>query len=158
MTTLTASPVDELIEKARQAFDAGQLSAACKHLSRACELAPGADLALALGHMKFSAGGVFEALQEYSRAVAIDPQCAAAHASRALSLQMLGHTNDAKAAAERALALDPTQATAARVLARMRLDSQNCGGVRRHCQNILDGYVSPWRRAVRDEVATLCPA
>jgi Flp pilus assembly protein TadD len=153
-----SSVADELIHQAREAFHRGNLTAAGKHLSAALALAPDADLALALGHIKFSAGGVYEALQEYSKAARLDPHCAAAHASRALALQLLGYARDARAAAEQALVLSPGEPTAARVLARMRLDSQNCGGIRTSCQSILDGYLRPLTQALYEREEELCPA
>lgn len=158
IATQTYPSVDDLIQSARQAFARGELSAACKQLSLACERSPDAGLAIALGHMKFSAGGVYEALQEYMKAAKLDPDSAAAHASCALALQLLGYARDARAAAERALALDPDEPTAARVLARMRLDSQNCGSIRNHCQSILDGYLSPLRHALYEGEEYLCTA
>jgi tetratricopeptide (TPR) repeat protein len=154
----TASAADELIHKARAAFHSGHLTVAGRHLSAALALAPDAELALALGHIKFSAGGVYEALQEYAKAARLDPQCAAAHACRALALQLLGYARDARAAAEQALVLDPSEPTDARVLARMRLDSQNCGGIRTSCQNILDGYMRPLTQALCGREEELCPA
>ena len=157
--TRTDSLVELLVQNARQAFNDGNLATARKQLGMACELAPNPELTLALGHMKFSAGGVFEALQDYTQAAEIDPACAAAHASRALALQILGHHKDAKAAAERAVALDHDEPTAARVLARMRLDSQNCGGIQDRCQNILDGYLDSFHHILRAEhEELLCPA
>lgn len=158
IVTQTCPSVDELIQNARQAFARGEVSAACKQLSLACERSPDADLAIALGHMKFSVGGVYEALQEYLKAAKLNPDSPAAHASCALALQLLGHARDARAAAERALALNPDERTAARVLARMRLDSQNCGSIRHHCQNILDGYLSPLRHALYEGDEYLCTA
>ena len=138
MTTSFADP-RALIGKANAALARGRLTAARKCVSAALEHSPeSADLAMALGHLKFAAGGVPEALQEYLRAVKLAPKLAAAHACCALAFLLLAYPLEAKSAVIRALSLDPKESMARYVRARLYQDAQLHDSVRAVCHQILD--------------------
>ena len=61
-------------------------------------------------------GRLSEALETASELLEVEPGFASAHAQRALALQGLGRTSEAREAALRALAIDPTEEAALRTL------------------------------------------
>jgi Flp pilus assembly protein TadD len=67
---------------------------------------------LALGSLYLEDGDADRALDAFARAVRITPSDPDAHARRAYALARVGRSTEARTAAERALALDPTNRTA----------------------------------------------
>jgi len=85
----------------------------------------GGKLALALGHAEFQAGNREAALEAYARATRLQPRLASAHAGKALALQSLGRVAQALQSASQALALDPADAVALKVLAEIHLRKEH---------------------------------
>lgn len=129
-----ACPCDCVVE-ARQ-----RLSAAVQHSP------DNGDLSFALGHLEMSLGNFEAALAAYSSAALLLPNAAAAHASRAVACQKLGRSHEAAQAALRAISLDPSDATALKVLARIHLDAGQHEAAEQACGQVL-------RRDAQDEEA-----
>jgi tetratricopeptide (TPR) repeat protein len=102
----------------------GRTEEAAAHFERALQLdphdAPALDrLALVrIGQRQFA-----EALDLYDRLIAISPEDAQTHANRGATLYHLGRLDDAIASLERALALEPSLATARSSLERIQADA-----------------------------------
>lgn len=118
------------------------------------------ELSLALGRLEMSLGNFEAALAAYSGAALLLPHTAAAHSSRALACKKLGRSNEAAQAALRAIALDPAEATALKVLARIHLDAgqheaaeQACGRVLR--RDAQDGDAVEMMREVKAQAAKM---
>ena len=93
-----------------------------------------------------SLGNFEAALAAYSSAALLLPNAAAAHASRAVACQKLGRSHEAAQAALRAISLDPSDATALKVLARIHLDAGQHEAAKQACGQVL-------RRDAQDEEA-----
>lgn len=129
----------ELIDQAHHYFAQGNLKATRTALRAALELKPAcAELSLALGHVELQLQDLPESLECYAAASRLKPTWPAAHASHAMALQLLGHPREAEAAAQRALAFDPTDRVALLVLARVYLDADRHEQARAMCRRILD--------------------
>lgn len=127
---MNASPLqektslDEIIRQAEAAFTTGNFEGAERLLITALDHCPQRpDLMLLLGHtylerMDFEAG-----LSCYNDVAALHPDLANVASSRALALQLLGRTTEAKEAAERALHLAGNDSLALKVLIRIHLDA-----------------------------------
>jgi len=95
------------------------------------------EIALALGHADLSTRDFETALENFSLATQLLPKRAAAHAGQALALQSLGRSSEASHAALHAVSLDPSNATALKVLARIHLDAGQPEAAQNACRRIL---------------------
>jgi tetratricopeptide (TPR) repeat protein len=83
-----------------------------------------AQLQQLLGHACLNLGQLAEAIAAYEKAVSLAPGDAATSACLALALQLAGKSAPAKMAAHRALAIDPHEIVALKVMARVAVDQQ----------------------------------
>jgi tetratricopeptide (TPR) repeat protein len=95
------------------------------------------ELPLALGHVEMSLGNFEAARAAYASAARLLPNAAAAHSSLALTCQKLGRSTEAARAALRAIALEPDDAAALKVLARIHLDAGQHEAAQAVCRLIL---------------------
>ena len=152
------------VGKADAAFADGNFAEAQWCLSAALDEDPGnAELALALGHFKLSAGDLPGALADYTHATLKKPHWAAGHASRALALQLLQRPHEAETEAQKSLALDSHDLVALKVLARIRLDSGQFADARNYCRRVLssspnDGDAAKMMDESLVALTTLSPA
>src|SRR5260221_14359838 len=131
--------VDQLVAEAGEALERGDDNAVRERLQAALKLSPdNPEIFLALGHVELSAGDFKGALVHYTLAAGALPALSSAHSSRALALQLLGDCVDAALAATRALSLDPVNAVALKVLARIHLDAGQRASAEKFCRLILD--------------------
>jgi hypothetical protein len=102
-----------------------ELGRASECLGAALELSAGSGkIALALGHAEAGAGNLEAAVAAYTRATRLQPRLASAHASRGSALQLLGRVTEALESANQALLLDPTDAVALNVAARIQINPE----------------------------------
>ena len=140
MTTLeTVVSAEQWMEQAIAASAAGQFAEARRCVQNALEADPqNAELVLAGGHVKLGLNDVTGALHNYTLAAALLPRQAAVHSSRALALQLLERSVEARLEAQMALDLDGNDVVAMKVLARNFLDAQQPAEARQFCRQILD--------------------
>jgi hypothetical protein len=101
-----------------------ELESASDSLAAALELSTGTGrIALAVGNAELSAGNLEAAVAAYSRAARLQPRLASAHSSRASALRSLGRLPEAFESAKQALALDPTDALAVKLVATIQTKS-----------------------------------
>jgi tetratricopeptide (TPR) repeat protein len=114
--------LERLEAEAHAAFLCGDVRRVRACLGEALEIVPNhGELALALGHAEMSTGNLEAALAAYWSATLRSPELAPAHSNHALVLQLLGREEEASRDALRAVALDPTDVVALKVLARTHL-------------------------------------
>ncbi len=151
MTTLTAGVLDNLTEEstsaeqfvadANEALARGDFARVRRQLRAAFRLSSqDGGLGLALGHAELNGGDLNAALAAYTAAVALLPRAATAHASRALALQLLGRSNEAARAALHAISLDPNEAIAFKVMARIHLNAGQPELAQQCCRRVLNRY------------------
>ena len=120
----SAMAVGALIKEASTAYEIGDHSTARAHLNAAGnENIATVDDALGLGFLALNLGTTTIALDYFSRATKLNSADAFAHSSRALALQLLGRTDEAKVETETALTLNSTDALALKVLAQIQLNA-----------------------------------
>jgi hypothetical protein len=101
-----------------------ELQSASDDLAAALELSTGTGrIALAVGNAELSAGNLEAALAAYSRAARLQPRLASAHSRRASALRSLGRLPEAFESAKQALALDPTDALAIKLVDAIQIKS-----------------------------------
>lgn len=106
----------------------GRYAEALRTLDRASELAPDYMVPwLERGYAFDAAASLHRALSCFARAIELEPASAPALSGYASAAARLGNFADARAHAERALAIDPTDSTAHRVLAAADLDAADAG-------------------------------
>ena len=114
----------ELTTEANAALDRGDISQTHQLLAAAQKLSPrDPGLALSLGHVALHLGDHIAAFDAYLAAATIEPNLAEAHACCALVLQILNRSDDAEFAANRTLSIDPCNAVALKVLARIHINN-----------------------------------
>jgi tetratricopeptide (TPR) repeat protein len=119
-----------------------RLVAARERLIAAIQRSPdNGELPLALGSVEMSLGNVEAALAACSAAVLLLPNSAVAHSGAAWALQQLGRSAEASRAAVRAVSLDPCDAIALKILARIHLDAGQPEAAQKACRLVL------WRDA-----------
>ncbi len=124
--------------EAEESWERQNTAQAREHLLREMEQASGnGQLALALGHLEMSLGNLKGARAAFANAARLLPTSAAAHSRLALACQKLGRTNEAGHAALRAIALEPGDATALKILARIHLDAGQHEAAQNACRLIL---------------------
>jgi len=140
MTTLeTVVSAEQWMEQAIAASAAGQFAEARICVQKALEADPqNAELILAGGHVKLGLNDLTGALHNYTLAAGLLPRHAAVHSSRALALQLLERSVEARLEAQMALDLDGHDVVAMKVLARNFLDAQQHAEARQFCRQILD--------------------
>ena len=142
-TFATANRPEDLMEsngapEAGEAWRCEHIAQARERLARAMQDWPdNGELPLALGHMEMTLGNFEAALAAYASATSLLPKSAAAHSSLALACQKLGRSTEAAHAALRAIALEPGDAAALKVLARIHLDAGQHEAAQNACRLIL---------------------
>jgi len=144
MNAVATANRPENVMESDGAADAGEarscqnIAEARERLARAMQHSPdNGELPLALGHVEMSLGNFEAAHAAYASAASLLAKSAAAHSSLALACQKLGRSTEAAQAALRAIALDPTDATALKVLARIHLDAGQHEAAQNACRLIL---------------------
>jgi tetratricopeptide (TPR) repeat protein len=139
MTTLeTVVSAEHWLDQAIAASAAGELAEARICLQNALETDPqNGELILVAGHVKLGMNDLTGALDNYTLAARLLPYQANAHSSRALALQLLQRTVEARMEAHQALNLDGDDMVAMKVLARIFLDAQQLAEAQAHCRQIL---------------------
>ena len=94
--------------------------------------------AVALGYVALNLGGGAAALDWFTTAVQLDPAQASAHAARALMLQLLNRSAEARQSADTALWLDANDRVALKVLARICINGHRLVEAQAYCQQILE--------------------
>ena len=113
-----ASTAEQFVAAANEALARGDFACVRQQLRAAFKLSRGdGELAMALGHAELNGGDLNGALAGYTAAVALLPNVPLAHASRALALQLLGHSVEAGRAARHALLLRRAQSRRTRLAA-----------------------------------------
>jgi SAM-dependent methyltransferase len=97
-------------------------------------------LIMALGDLDLNQRNYAEALAGYRRAVDRAPRLAAAYAGCALALKLLGKYEEAGTEAGLALRLDPANAIALKVMARLHLDAREIPAARECCARVLAAH------------------
>ncbi len=121
-----------------EAWRCEHIAEARERLAQAMQQAPdNGEVPLALGHVEMGLGNFGTARVAYTSAARLLPKSAAAHSSLALACQKLGRTAEAAHAALRAIALDPTEATALKILARIHLDAGQHEAAQNACRLVL---------------------
>ena len=137
-TPATVTDWDDLIQKATLALQRGDDLEARKWLAKAGRAKPGRrDQTFALGYIWLNLSEFTEAIVWFSHAVALAPKLAHAHSSRALARALANQPIEAREDAERALALDPQDCIALKVLTRICLNLNNTEQARALCERIL---------------------
>ena len=93
--------------------------------------------ALSLGYVALNVGEGTAALDCFTAAVKLDFSLALAHSSRALALQLLERTTEAKQEADAALSLDANDPVALKVLARISINARSFAEAQAYCRKIL---------------------
>lgn len=140
MTTLdTVVSAEDWLNRAMTASGLGKFAEARIYVQQALEADPqNGELILAGGHVKLGLNDVTGALHNYTLACGLLPQQAVVHSCRALALQLLERTVEARAEAQAALDLDGNDVVAMKVLARILVDAQQPAEARQLCQRILE--------------------
>lgn len=113
------------VRHADERFACGDLVAAKDALGRALEILPdNPELVVTYGNLLLRDGNVEAARREFVKATVLRPQYAPAHADLAAVLLHLGRAAEAESSARQALALEPTNPNALKVLARLCLDNE----------------------------------
>jgi acetyltransferase-like isoleucine patch superfamily enzyme len=142
-STAKLRTVRQLTAAADAAFARGDFATARRQFGAAFELDPrNGDLALALGHLELGAQNFEGARRAYAAAAANRPNLASAHACHALSLQLLNFPAEAAPAANRALAIDPNEVIALKVLARIHLNAGEAKLAKLVCHRILQRHAN----------------
>lgn len=141
MSILETETIDSAvnwIDKAVAAINVGEPAEARICLQNALEMEPqNGELLLSAGHIRVSMNDFEGALENYTQAAALLPLLSAAHSSRALALQLLQRTAEARKEARRALELDGSDTVALKVLVRIFIDAQLFAEAADHCRKIL---------------------
>jgi ubiquinone/menaquinone biosynthesis C-methylase UbiE/tetratricopeptide (TPR) repeat protein len=138
-----AFTAEEFVAAANEALARGDFACVRQQLRAAFKLSRGdGELAMALGHAELNGGDLNGALAGYTAAVALLPNVPLAHASRALALQLLGHSVEAGRAARHALSLDATEVIALKVLARIQLNARQPELAQQCCRRILNRHAN----------------
>jgi ubiquinone/menaquinone biosynthesis C-methylase UbiE/tetratricopeptide (TPR) repeat protein len=139
MTTLeTVASAEQWLDQAIAASAAGEFAKARTCLQNALDTDPqSGELILVAGHVKMGMNDLAGALDNYTLSERFLPDRAVAHSSRALALQLLRRTPEARQEAREALKLDKDDVVAKKVLARIFLDAQQHAETRQLCQQIL---------------------
>jgi len=159
-TTPTEEKVqlDQTVRAAEIAFQAGDFRQAERLLINALDHCPQrVDLMFLLGHTYMERHDFEGGLACYTDIAALAPNLSPVHSGRALALQLLGRTADAKAAAERALQLASDDPVALKVLARISINAGEGVPARQYCARLLaldanDGQA----RGLLTEAEALC--
>lgn len=139
LTEDSANITEQLIGAANEALAGGNFALVRQNLRAAFKLSPNdGGLALALGHAELNGGDLNAALAVYTAAVSLLPKTPAAHASRALALQLLGRSPEAARSALHAISLDPNEAVAFKVMARIHLNAGQAELAQQCCRRILN--------------------
>ncbi|MFO1477209.1 MAG: class I SAM-dependent methyltransferase [Verrucomicrobiota bacterium] len=126
------------IEQAVAACSAGDLATARTILDQVRSVKPGCcSEALTMGYVALNVGDTRLALSWFTAGVALDKTQAFAHSSRALALQLLQQTHEARRDAETALKLDPNDTVALKVLARISLNERRMAYAQAYCRRVL---------------------
>ena len=124
--------------EARDAWQGDDMAGARERLLAAIRQSPGdGEGPLALGRLEMSLGNYEAALAAFTSATLLLPKTAAAYSSRALACQKLGRSKQAAQAAIRAVSLDPADALALKVLARIHLDAGQHEAAEQACRLVL---------------------
>jgi tetratricopeptide (TPR) repeat protein len=106
-------------ERARKAFQSGDIRTSAEHLQKAVQIYPGfIDAHNALGLRFVQIGEYDKAVTEHKIALSLDPRNAQAHQDLSLALLLLNRNQEAEAEARQALDLDPQPAGSHYFLAR----------------------------------------
>lgn len=133
-----ANDWDALIQRATIAFKGGDTVETRKWLTEVGQKMPGrCDQVLNLGYLWLNLGDFPKATGWFNRAVELAPELACTHSSRALARALANQPAEAREDAERALALDPQDLVALKVLTRLSLDFKDKAPARRLCETIL---------------------
>jgi tetratricopeptide (TPR) repeat protein len=136
-----ALTAEQLVFAADEALAGGDFAVVRQRLRAAFELSPNeGEIALALGHAELNGGSLPAALDAYSAAAALMPNSSFSHASRALALQLLARSPEARHAAVQAISLDPNQVIALKVLARIHLNTGCLDQAQLCCRRILSRH------------------
>jgi tetratricopeptide (TPR) repeat protein len=136
---LNAKPLEETIQMAEAAFNAGDFSTAERLLIAALDRQPQrADLLMLLGHTYMERQDFESGLACYHDVAALCPNLAPAESCRALALQLLGRSADAKSSAERALRLAADDIVALKVLIRIHLNEGHGFVARPLCTRLMN--------------------
>lgn len=139
LTEDSANSTEHLIGAANDALARGDFAVVRRNLRAAFKLSPNdGGLVLALGHAELNGGDRDAALAAYTTAVALLPKTPTAHASRALALQLLGRSAEAARSALHAISLDPNDAVAFKVMARIHLNAGQAELAQQCCRRILN--------------------
>lgn len=126
------------VKHARIALARKDFAGARAHLQEALGLDPrNVVLIMALGDLDLNQRNYAGALASYRRAVDRTPRSAPAHAGCALALKMLRQYEEAGTEAGHALGLDPANAIALKVMARLHLDAKEIPAARKYCERAL---------------------
>jgi tetratricopeptide (TPR) repeat protein len=150
--------LNELIQQAETAFTTGEFQMAEQHLIAALDHNPQrADLMLLLGHTYLERQEFEAGLRCYEDVAVLCPNFAPVESSRALALQLLGRTAEAKAAAERALQLANDDTVALKVLVRIYFNAGQGMAARKLCARLLALEPNdPQARAMMTECEVIC--
>src|SRR6266404_1687797 len=95
-------------ERARKAFQSGDIRISAEHLQKAVQIYPDfMEAHNALGLRFLQTGEYLKAVTEHQIALALDPRNAQTHQDLSLALLLLGRNQEAEAEARQALDLDP---------------------------------------------------
>ncbi|MBI5628398.1 MAG: tetratricopeptide repeat protein, partial [Candidatus Rokubacteria bacterium] len=127
-----------MIQKVLGAYEGGSAPEARRWLAVARQTPPKTgDQALMLGYVSLNLRETAEALHWFTEGVRLSPGRAHAHSSRALALQLHHRRPEARAEAGHALALDPDDPVALKVLTRIHLDEHQTAEAAATCQQVL---------------------
>jgi SAM-dependent methyltransferase len=130
--------LNELIQQAETAFTTGEFQMAEQHLIAALDHNPQrADLMLLLGHTYLERQEFEAGLRCYEDVAVLCPNFAPVESSRALVLQLLGRTAEAKSAAKRALQIFADDVGALKVLTRINLNAGEGVAARKFCARLM---------------------
>ena len=134
----TANDWEILIQHATLAYQRGDALEARKGLASAGTESPGScEQNLELGYLRLNLGDFPEAVVWFSHAVRLSPELAHTHSSRALAFALANQPTEAREDAERALALNPHDIVALKVLTRVCLNLKRPAQARTLCETIL---------------------
>jgi tetratricopeptide (TPR) repeat protein len=138
-TTITPpASTKEIIELASLAIAQGDSKSAIHHLTKAAEINPhDTQIYVTLGDLETEAEDFLRAIANYERAIQISSKNEAAHAGLALAQMLVGRAADARAAASRALEINPSNVVALKVMTRVYLDANDLTLARLCCEKVL---------------------
>jgi tetratricopeptide (TPR) repeat protein len=136
-----ACTAEQFVAAANEALARGDFPRVRQKLRAAFELSPeDGQLAIALGNVELKVGDIKAALVSYMAAATLLPKSSLAHASQALTLQLLGRSVEAAQAAWQALSLNPNEVIALKVLARIHLNAAQSGLAQQCCRRIINRH------------------